>query len=226
MGEQVGGVGMSVYKKSVICTGILTVFSISLAMILNYALNQDFWCNVCLGIFGSSLLSCITVVIGYFAEKRIVLEGFGAETHKLLYEFNKYQREMPLDDKIECFLNIIDYDTMTWGMYLGKIDFFDNRQRKYIYNEIYYPLLNVRKVITEHMWNFRMHKNGKVRNEAVMKTYVEEIELYILRIEKHHYRMENEQDYVTTSVSNRIVEDVLAELNGHYLEIMNGKKKE
>lgn len=203
---------MSVYKKSVICTGIITVFSFAIAIILNYALNVEFWCNVCLGIFGSSLLSCITALIGYSTEKRNALESFSAETHKLLHEFNKYQRSMSLDDKINWYLTIIDYDKTTWDLYLGKIDFFDNRQRDYIYKKIYYPLLEVNNAIAQHMWNFRMHKSGQVRNEVAMESYVEEIEPYILETEGYTTR-------------NGLVNNIIKELNGYYFEIMYGKKR-
>ena len=38
--------------------------------------EADFWCNICLAVFGSGLLSFITSCIGYSTEKVRTLEAF------------------------------------------------------------------------------------------------------------------------------------------------------
>lgn len=216
---------MSVYKKGVTITAILSVVSLVIAIILNYAFRETFWCNVCLGLFGSSVLTFITSIIGYFAERRSCLEGFYTETLRIVNRINRYQHDLPLDDKIVFFLDMADYDKTLWDSLLGKMDFFDNKQRDYIYQNIYNPLRDIDKAISSHTWHFRMHKNGTGRNEAVMTAFVEEIEQHILDKTEHHLPTEDNKDFVATSIKNKVVEEILKELNGHYYEIMYGKKK-
>ena len=62
---------MRVYRNSVYVTGAITVLSFAGALLLNYRfpMIEDFWCNLLLGIFGSGLLTFISSIIGYCAEK-------------------------------------------------------------------------------------------------------------------------------------------------------------
>ncbi|MCM1161885.1 MAG: hypothetical protein NC412_11745 [Roseburia sp.] len=216
---------MSIYKKSFIITASFSVVSIVIAIILNYGVGEEFWCNVCLGIFGSSLLTAVTSIVGYFVERRSVTEGFYVETLKLLRQLNKYQYDFTLDDKIDFFLLLSDYDITTWDMYIRKMDFFNNTQRKYVHGAIYNPLFEVRKTASSHAWHFRRRKNGTGRNEAVMQTFVNEIEPYILKITKYKVPAEDGKEFIGTNIKNKIVEEILAELDGQYYVMMYGKKK-
>ena len=216
---------MRIYKRSVIITGIISIVSLSFAIILNYVVNEEFWCNVCLGLFGSSLLTLITSIIGYFAEKRNCMDGFYIETKKFLNKFNRYQIDLKLEDKIAFFLEMADYDKTDWDMDFGKMDFFNNKQREYIYYNIYTPLIEARKIIADHAVQFRMHTNKTGKNEPTMFALVENIEKCFLSQKKYHLPMEDNNKIIATEVHNRIVEDILKELNGHYYKIMNGKKR-
>ncbi len=216
---------MTIYKKSFIITASFSVISIVIAIILNYGVGEEFWCNVCLGIFGSSLLTAVTSIVGYFVERRSVTEGFYTETLKLLKQLNKYRHDLTLDDKIDFYLLLSDYDITIWNMYIGKMDFFNNSQRKYVYETIYNPLSEVKKMASFHAWHFRMYKNGIGRNEAVMQTFVNEIEPYILEITKHKVPTKDNKEFMATSIENKIVGEILAELDGQYYVMMYGKKK-
>lgn len=114
---------MRIYKRSVIITGIISIVSLAFAIILNYVVNEEFWCNVCLGLFGSSFLTLITSIIGYFVEKRNCMDSFYIETKKFLNKFNRYQIDLKLEDKIAFFLEMADYDKTNWDMDFGKMDF-------------------------------------------------------------------------------------------------------
>lgn len=216
---------MRIYKRSVIITGIISIVALAFAIILNYVVNEEFWCNVCLGLFGSSILTLITSIIGYFAEKRNCMDSFYIETIKFLNKFNRYQIDLKLDDKIAFFLEMADYDKTNWDMDFGKMDFFNNKQREYIYYNIYTPLIKARKTITDHAGQFRMHKNGTEKNEPAMFALVENIEKSFLSQKKYHLPMENNKKIIVTDAHNRIVDDILKELNGRYYKIMNGKKR-
>lgn len=216
---------MSIYKRGFIITTTLSIFSLVIAIGLNYVLEEQFWCNVCLGVFGSSILTAITSIVGYFVERKNVTEGFYIETVKVVREINKYQNDLRLDDKIDFFLSLSKYDTTTWDMYYSQMDFFRKQYRKNVYKRIYYPVLTVLKKASSHEWHFRMHKNGTGRNETVMQNFADEIENVILEKIQRKCEVDEKQECVVTGVKNKVVEDILDELNGWYYEMMYGRKK-
>lgn len=217
---------MSIYKKSIIITSILSGISLLIAIILNYVCNEQFWCNVCLGVFGSSLLTFVTSMVGYFSERRNCLEGFYTETLKYISKINTYQKDLALCDKVDFFLEMIEYDKTIWDSFYGKMDFFNNsKTRKYIYEKIYTPIKEVDQSILRHSLHFREYKNGKGRVDEVIRKFIEEIEPFILTEDKYLASVENGETLVATYIRNRILTNIFTELNGHYYEIMYGKKK-
>ncbi len=114
---------MSIYKKSFIITAVLSIISLIIGIILNYCFDEEFWCNVCLGIFGSSILTSISSIVGYSVEKKNSLEGFYSESRKMLKFINTYQADLALADKIDFFLDMANYDVSTWDLYFTKMDF-------------------------------------------------------------------------------------------------------
>lgn len=78
---------MGIYKRTIIITGILTVISFSACLVLHYmymSREAEFWCNITLGILGSSLLTLISSIIGYKVERKRILEKFYFYTYKIL----------------------------------------------------------------------------------------------------------------------------------------------
>ena len=205
-------------------TLIISVISFLAAIILNYALHEQFWCNVLLGIFGGAVLTAITSIIGYFVERRHALEEFYLETIKLLKRYNKYQTDLTLDKKLIFFLELSNYDMEYWGTTYARIDLFNKKSRKYIYEKIYRPLTYAYKKACSHTWHFEMHVNGTGVNNAVMEDFISEIEPAIIR-EEEYVVGNGDNEYVTKNVHNHIVKMIDAELNGKYYEIMYGKKK-
>ena len=107
-------------------------WSFLIAAILNYVMQEQFWCNVLLGIFGGAVLTSITSIMGYFVERRHALEEFYLETIKLLKRYNKYQTDLTPDQKINFFLELSNYDMEYWGTTYARIDLFNKKSRKYI----------------------------------------------------------------------------------------------
>lgn len=215
---------MTIYKRSFVVTLVISVISFLIATILNYAMQEQFWCNVLLGIFGGAVLTSITSIIGYFVERRHALEEFYLETIKLLKRYNKYQTDLTLDKKINFFLELSNYDMEYWGTTYARIDLFNKKSKKYIYEKIYSPLTYAHKKACSHTWNFEMHVNDTGVNNAAMEEFVSEIEPAIIR-EEERVVGNGDNEYVTKNVHNHIVEIIDAELNGKYYEIMYGKKK-
>lgn len=218
---------MTVYKRSFEITLGISVFSFLLAFVMHRMVSLEdlgFWTNVLLGVFGSSLLAAITSLIGYFSEKRKLMEAFFSETIKILGIFCRYQVDLSLEQKIDFYLSWDDYDNGAWDLAFGGMDFFDNKSRRYIYNTIYHPIHDILLKFKSHSIHFRMHKNGTGVNSAVMSDFVAELEEYF--IGGSLYSFNNDVGLV---IENRIdkafIEGMFNELNGKYYVLMYGKKK-
>ena len=93
-------------KNYVIATRVtasLSFISFFIAVIIQYFccdVTAEFWCNVCLGVFGSSLLTFITSIIGYFTDKRKTLESFLYSTYSLLHIIKQYDINWELEKRL------------------------------------------------------------------------------------------------------------------------------
>ena len=147
---------MGIYKKTIKITGLITLISFLGCLVLHYmcvSKEAEFWCNITLGIFGSSLLTLISSIVGYRVERKRVFEKFFCYTNKILKQINQYQEHMTLEEKIDFLLKYIDTDKIELDSCLGDIDLlFDLRKKKfeYIYNMIYKPLRDLERAIRKH----------------------------------------------------------------------------
>lgn len=215
---------MTIYKRSFVLTLVISIVSFFGAVTLNYAMQEQFWCNVLLGVFGGAILTAITAIMEYFVERRYTLEEFYVETKKLLKLYGKYQTDLTLNQKISFFLELSNYDSEYWGTAYARIDLFDKKSKEYIYEKIYRSLMDVHKKACSHTWHFEMQVNGTAVNDAVMENFVNELEPIIIREEEYVVGNDN-NEYIVKGGYNHIVKKFDAELNGRYYEIMYGKKK-
>lgn len=229
---------MSIYKKTIGLTGLITILSFVVCLVLHYLFMSEeavFWCNVVLGIFSGALLTLLSSVIGYRVERKRVLENFFYYTNKILKQINQYQMNMTLEEKINFLLEYADSDKIEWDSCLGEIDFlfdFGKKNFKYIYNSIYKPLWELQVAIQKHYWHFKWYKDGTGKNDKVMEEFLKEIEPLIFDREEMKTPIETDQNgkaikYLTaTAVTNRIVSSINKELTGKYYTLMYGKKAE
>ena len=229
---------MSIYKKTIGLTGLITILSFVVCLVLHYLFmseEAEFWCNVVLGIFSGALLTLLSSVIGYRVERKRVLENFFYYTNKILKQINQYQMNITLEEKIDLLLEYADSDKIEWDSCLGEIDFlfdFGKKNYKYIYNSIYKPLWELQVAIQKHYWHFKWYKDGTGKNDKVMEEFLKEIEPLILDREEMKTPIETDQNgkaikYLTaTAVTNRIVSSINKELTGKYYTLMYGKKAE
>lgn len=227
---------MRVYKKLIIITAIITFASLISAIVMHYIFpsdETDFWINVCLGIFGSAVLTTLSSIISYNHEKRKTLENFLYHTRQLLSVANKYQEHMTLEEKIRFFLAYSEFDKIAWDADYGNIDFFFERitkNREYIYNSIYKPILDFNDAVANHVWHFRWHLDGSGKNDVVMQSFVSELQEYLLKIDEQDLPTEYDENGNAisfcryTSTCPKLVFDVKKELAGRYYEILYGKR--
>ncbi len=223
---------MKYYVMSTRITAALTCLSFIFILIAHYGFNgadAEFWCNVCLAVFGSGLLTFITSCIGYFTEKRRTLEGFFYSTQTLLHIINKYDLNWNLERKIDFFLDYSDVDKSVWDAQLGSIYFMldpDREKFNYIYQEIYKPVLDLNQEIASHETNFKWHRNGSGKNDTVMADCVGKIEALLMENTTKKLTTNDGQEIQITHIQNKLVHTTLKELNGRFYDIMYGKKKE
>lgn len=221
---------MRSFSKTVRITAIITVISFLITLIIHYCFKGEeanFWSNVSLAIFGSSLLTCISAYIGYFAEKRRVLESFGYATRTLLRAINKYDNNWDVERKVDFFLEYDSIDKTYWDQQLGEIFFLHDPCRnnfKYIYQKIYKPLLDFNQAVSNHQFHFRYHKDGSGKNDAVMKVFTDELEKIVIERTVSIQELDDGQKFEIPSVRNRLVFNIQEELNGRYYNIMYNHK--
>ncbi len=228
---------MRAYKKITILTGFTTIIVLVCSVILHYWFIENseinFWLNVFLAVFGSALLTTLTSWVTYFYEKRQMMEGFAYSTRRILRSINHYQRSFSLEDKIKFFLAYSDESKDDWDMQMGNMDFFFEKihhNRKYIYENIYMPILTFNQAVGKHIWHFRWYMDGTGKNEAVMEGFIKELEDMLIEEEEKNFPVEFSEDgipirygqFITTKP--KLVKNIQEELNGKYFECMYGKK--
>ncbi|MFR8817360.1 MAG: hypothetical protein ACLVFS_02440 [Butyricicoccus sp.] len=208
------GEDMRTYKYAIYITCAITLISFCIAFALNFYFTDSnpFWCNLLLGIFGSSSLTLLTSIIGYRVERRRTFEGFSYATKAILHDLNKYQYTWGLEEKVDFFLNYTDISKIDWDRYYGDFDFFtsffsNDNDRRYIYTQIYYPIVQVNTAVRNHIWHFRWYQDGSGKNDVVIKKFIREIEHLFI-----------------TDIRNNLVYDISHELNNRYYKLMYGTR--
>ncbi|MFY4504469.1 hypothetical protein ACJ8LC_07180 [Ligilactobacillus ruminis] len=82
---------------------------------------------------------------------------------------------MPVEHKINFYLNYIELDKSGWDMEFGNMEIFFERlikSRKYIYEKIYKPVIDFNNVVTNHEWHFRWYLDGSGKNDFVMEGFL------------------------------------------------------
>ena len=227
---------MRLNKKLTVILTTISAVSFTLALFLNYFsayYEKDFWANVLLGIFSGAFLTTITSIISYQHDKRKTLENFYCHTLQLLSLLSKYQDDMTIEEKLHFYINYTDFDKNAWNSDYGEIEFFfdpNHQKRSYIYNSIYTPLYNFGCAVERYYWNFQWYLKGTNRNEAAIKSSLDELELYL--IEKGIKKIPREYDTSGKIISTcemsfikpKLTIDIQQELYGYYYEIMYGRK--
>lgn len=227
---------MRLNKKLTVILAVITIVSFASAMLLEYSPIRDeveFWVNVLLGIFSGAFLTVITSIISYQNDKRKTLENFYCHTKQLLSFLDKYQENMSIEQKLHFYLDYFDFDQDAWNSDFGEIDFFfdfDNRNKAYIYDSIYKPLLDFNDAIANHVWHFRWYLDGTGKNETVIKLFLDELQLYLLEKGVKEFPKEYDTNGNTISTCKmvfttpKLTRKIRNELSGHYYEIMYGRK--
>ena len=227
---------MKAYKQTIIIVCIITLVTFMASIILYYFCNFNgvyFWVDVSLGIFGGALLTTLTAMISYFHERRKTLESFAYHTRQILSYLSKYHENMALENKLKFFLGYIDMDKSAWDSDYGNMDFLFEifaKNRKYIYNNIYQPMLQFNQTVSNYSFNFRYYLNRSGYNAEAMEDFVSELEKYLIRrteqnVPKEYDNAGKPKEFCKiVSVEPKLVLEIQEHLNGPYFEILYGKR--
>ena len=227
---------MRTYQKFIIITLFTGLVSLVFAVVLNFAFDNAtsmFWSNVFVSVFGGALLTLFTSIIGYLEERRKVLERFYVDTNRIIGEIIKYNRALDLDKKVDFWLTLAYLDKTYWHNGFGDISFFLDdlkitHNRAYIFSEIYKPMCDFLKLVSEHEYHFKYHVENSYFSKVSIEEFVKEIENRLYYENRSEYpvdQSDNGKTVVVKTSYNKFIRDITEELNGRYYDIMYRRKK-
>ena len=110
----------------------------------------------------------------------------------------------------------------------GDMSFFfhDKRTRRYIYEAIYSKTLDIRNLIKEKSFHFRIYRKSVNGNKATMQKFIDEIDTAIMARSTHINRNEDGTEMSVVSCENKLVFDLCKEIGGKYYDLMYPFRKE
>lgn len=216
------------YAKSIYITAPLTLIALIAAVLLHYCAKgtgAEFWCNVCLGIFGSGLLTALVSCVGYAYEKKKTMEGFYFTTLQILRTLDRYDLSWSRNRKISFLLDFCDTDKFSWDAYYGDIYFlfdFSRSQSNYVYERIYLPIIQFYDGIDRNAFHLELYRDGDVNNSAVVDKKIAKIESMLISKEQRDMEWDGEKSTVT-SIKYILTDPIHEELDGRYYDLMYGK---
>lgn len=156
----------------------LCIISFMISLILDYAVKNKYWSNIFIGIFASGLLALLLSIISYNVERQKALEDFYIQANKALNIFNLYENNGDIERSMDIVIEMANYDYICLDNAYGNIDFIfgNKRLRKYIYNDIYKPIIDLKNLIIEKAFHFKEYKKTVTGNLEVMKMFIDEID--------------------------------------------------
>lgn len=216
---------MKTNKRVIQCSFVLTIGTLIVSIIFQIT-DFEYIANIFAGIFASTLLTLLLAIINYNVERTKVLEKFYTYALKAVNNFNSFENEGDIEATIDIVIEMNKFDYTEFDISFGEICFLFNnkRNRQYIYKNIYFPIVELRKLIIEKTFHFKEYRKATNGNRAVMKIFIDEIDNVIMDRDTNTYTCEGET-MVYTTVKNKIVEQLRKELDGRYYKILYPKVK-
>lgn len=212
---------MRTNKPAILWSIVVSLSALTISLLLHYH-DEEYYSNLFAGIFASGVLTAMISVINYRAERRKTLEHFYSYAQKAANNYNCFEDEGDLERSIDSILRMNEFDYLELDNAFGDMSFIfnDMETRKYIYEAIYEPTLNLRKLIADKCFHFREYRKVKNGNSRVMRSMVNEVASALME----HSEFESIDEYghsmVIKTSRNKIVEQLRTELDGRYYEIM------
>ena len=216
------------YAISIYITTPLTIIALGVAILLHYCAcgtDADFWCNICLGIFGSGLLTVLVSCVGYASEKKKTMEGFYFGTNEILRRFGRYGLNWERGHKIDFLVDCSETDRFSWDAYYGDMYFlfdFSRKRINYVFETIYSPIIRFYDEVESKVFHLKLYRDGESNNGLVIDKMIAEIESMLISETKHVIER-NGETFTVTSEKAILTEPIYKELDGKYYDLMYGK---
>ena len=215
---------MRVQKWTIIWMSFICLFSLLLSIFLDRTIQNNYWSGILVGIFSSGLVTLFLSVISYNNDRLKALEEFFIQAHKALNKFNSFAYHDDINKSIDIVIEIASYDYTYLDNAYGNIDFIFNNEKlhKYIFDEIYKPLTDMKKLFVEKAFHFKEYKGAISGNKKVMRIFLEEIDKKLIH---RDFSEVYGKDVTKIEYSyNKFYRSINNELNSRYYKIMYGKK--
>ena len=144
---------MKIHKISILCASFISLMSFLSAFFLNKEIcNFEFWTNVLIGIFASSLLLLASSVIGYLTSKKETLHKFENEVYELITQFLKISNDNDPYVQMDCLQEIAHYSIVNLKNVYGDISFFLDfikPKKRVNADELYQKIIEMKKDVSK-----------------------------------------------------------------------------
>lgn len=170
---------LKIHKISILCASFISLMSFLIAFFLNEEIcNFEFWTNVLIGIFASSLLLLATSVVGYLTSKRETLHKFENEAYELITQFLKISNVKNTYVQMDCLQEIAHYNIVSLKNIYGDISFFLDfmkLQKRVNADELYQRIMEMKKDVSkanDELTERIVSNEGDFENE--IKNFIED----------------------------------------------------
>lgn len=211
-------------KIAIIWSSAISLISIVVSVILHIT-SFEYISNLFAGVFSGSVLALLVATINYSVARRKTLERFFIYAFKAADNFKKFNNDN-LESAIDSVLLMAQFDYLELENAYGDICFIHRHRQnfKYISENIYEPILNLRNLILKNSVHFKEYRKAENGDTSMMQVFIEQIDAEIMDRTNNLYEGEKN----TTKVSfcrNKIAETLQAELRGKYYRLMYPRKK-
>ncbi len=143
---------MKVYRNSTYIFLAMSIASLLLSAYFSTNASWNFYCNICLGVFGSSLISLFSSLIFYFYEKEKIIISLGIKCVSLYGLLNRFIKDIPEQkDIVEGKISI-----------LGLVKYYDNYTKSIKENSIRSYLVNYSGLLSSSFF-CKIHYNDEIK---------------------------------------------------------------
>lgn len=214
---------MAENKIAIYITFFISTFSLLLSILFNN-LSCSFICNLFLGVFASGLVALFIAIINYLIARKRTLERFYIYMLKAASNYNMFDNGKDFDRALNSVIEMSKYDYTELDNAFSDISFlfFNQKNREYIFNDIYFHTVELRNIIELNAWHFKEYYKNKNGNKSAMSDYLSQIDKAIMCRETYEYKM-GENTLKTKSSYNKAVREIKEKTSGRLYEIMYPK---
>lgn len=200
---------MKVYRNSIYIFGILSVISLLASAYFNTSDEWTYYSNICLGIFGSSLISLFSALVFYFYEKEKIIISLGLKCVGLYGLLDCFIKEIPNTNDI-----IEEKTSISW-----LVKYYDNYAKAIKENSIREALANYSGLLSSKPF-CKIHYNEEVKLISSLWTMEENL---VNKLPEAIYLLNKAQsEYELAELKNNLSQQKIKEFE--ILNILNSLK--